>query len=153
MSSNPTFFSRLRRLLNNRSGGPAMEFAVLAPVLLVCIVFLFDLANALQQRIRLTEAVRAGGLYALYKYTDTTAIATAVTSAVPDWTDLATPTVTLACFCRTINTETYTAMANCTDNCTTDVQRFVTIVATRPFTPILLTNITDSTATHVVRVE
>ena len=118
------WLSQLRRLLRDRRGGPAMEFAVIAPILLACMIAVFDLGSALQQRIRLAEAVRAGGLYAVsYPTTggsnalNTTAIANAVTNAVPDWTDLTVATPTETCICWNQSTSVSTNQS-CTPSLT-----------------------------------
>lgn len=158
------YLSQLRRLLGDRRGGPAMEFAIIAPILAVCLIFVFDLGNALQQRIRLAEAVRAAGLYAFSYPTDlsnnvnSTAIAAAVASAVPDWTDLNATSVTMACYCwsRSANDTTFTTATCSTAGRTTcgassELRRIITISASRPFSPIVMTNISTIAFSHVVR--
>ena len=138
-----------------------MEFAVIAPILLACMIAVFDLGSALQQRIRLAEAVRAGGVYAVsYPTTggsnalNTTAIANAVTNAVPDWTDLTVATPTETCICWNQSTSVSTNQS-CTPSLTcasgSELRRYITISASRPFNPVLMSNITTLAFSHVVR--
>lgn len=154
------FGIRLRRLLCDRRGGPAMEFAIIAPILVVCLTFVFDLGSALQQRIRLAEAVRAGGLYAVSYPTDTTnavnatKISAAVTAAVPDWTDLTVSTPAMTCQCWNRTTFVFTTV-DCpsTSSCAagSELRRYITISASRPFSPVLMTSINSVAFSHVVR--
>lgn len=147
--------TRLRRLANDRKGGPAMEFAIIAPILLVCLIFTFDLGNALQTRIRLGEAVRAGGLYATSYSDSMTDIATAVTNAIPDWTNVTVATPVLACYCWSSSTNIYTTVTcSSTSSCVagSEMRRYVTISASRPFAPILMTSISSIDFNHVARV-
>lgn len=163
MTQQRCLFRQLHALRHDRRGGPAMEFAVIAPILVVVMIFAFDLGNALQQRIRLAEAVRAGGLFALSYPTDTsnavntTAIRNAVTNAVSDWSDLSTPTVTMACYCWNRSANTFGSAIDCvaatstTCASTAELQRFITISASRPFSPLLVSNLTSIAYSHVVR--
>lgn len=148
--------TQLRRLANDRSGGPAIEFAIIAPILVVCLIFTFDLGNALQTRIRLGEAVRAGGLYATSYNEDMNLVATAVTNAVPDWTNVTVATPVLACYCWASATGVYTTVTCATTtNCASgsEMRRYVSISASRPLAPILLTNISTIAFDHVARVQ
>ncbi len=157
------FVRQLRMLLQDRRGGPAMEFAVISPILVVCTIFAYDLGNALQQRIRLAEAVRAGGLYALYYPTqsdlsvNSTAIAAAVTNAVPEWTDVSVSTPVMACYCWDRTTSTFGSAVTCstadstTCGSTGELRRYITISASRPFRPVLMTNLSSVSYSHVVR--
>ena len=81
-----------------------MEFALIAPILVVAAFATFDLGNAAQQQIELQEAVRAGAVYASSFPTDPTGIAAAVKNAVPaSWTDV-TVTVSDLVACSGIST-------------------------------------------------
>jgi Flp pilus assembly protein TadG len=156
MTLRHTLRTQLRRLANDRSGGPALEFAIIAPILVVCLIFTFDLGNALQTRIRLGEAVRAGGLYATSYNDDMTLVATAVTNAVPDWTDVTVATPVLACYCWASSTGVFTTVTCSTvTSCASgsEMRRYVSISVSRPFSPILLTNISTIAFDHVARVQ
>jgi Flp pilus assembly protein TadG len=50
----------LRDLLNDRSGAPAVEFALIAPLLLMLIMGIIQFSITLNNYIELTEAVRTG---------------------------------------------------------------------------------------------
>jgi len=82
-----------------RSGGPAVEFALIAPVLVAVLIAMSDLGIAVYEWIDVQSAAQAGAQFAVkYGYTQS-AVQTAVTSA----TDLAgvsaTPAPTQACGC------------------------------------------------------
>ncbi|HCY54703.1 MAG TPA: hypothetical protein DF715_04010, partial [Oceanicaulis sp.] len=54
---------RLSDFLRDRSGTPAVEFALLAPVFLVLIVSAIDVAHIAFQRSDMTGAIRSGTQY------------------------------------------------------------------------------------------
>lgn len=60
----------------------AAEFAVIAPVMVLLLAGLVDLAGAMQQTIRLENAARAGAQYAMSFPDDTAGIMAATTSAL-----------------------------------------------------------------------
>lgn len=70
-------------------GAAAVEFGLIAPLLLLLVAGLVDFASYISSRIELEQALRAGGQYALMDFTNYTAI----TSAVMDATDLRPLTV------------------------------------------------------------
>ncbi|GIX10925.1 TadE/TadG family type IV pilus assembly protein [Elioraea sp.] len=72
----------LCRLFGCRRGVAAAEFAVIAPVMVLLLAGLVDLAGALQQTIRLESAARAGAQYAMSFPSDTAGITAATTSAL-----------------------------------------------------------------------
>jgi Flp pilus assembly protein TadG len=72
-------FSRLSRC---RSGVSAVEFGVIAPVMIVLFAGLVDVAGAMQQTIRLENAARAGAQYAMSFPENTAGIMTATAAAV-----------------------------------------------------------------------
>jgi Flp pilus assembly protein TadG len=78
-----------------RRGLAAVEFAVAAPIIMLVFGAVYDLGRAIDQTIRLANAVRAGAQYAL-AYPDQTActepvlcIETVIRRAVPQTTGLA----------------------------------------------------------------
>ena len=89
----------IRHLLDNERGVTAIEFAIIAPVLLAIVLGLFQFGIAMQQFMNVTNAATQGALtLALARggttpYTSTTA---AVTSAAPNLTASSiTTTVTI----------------------------------------------------------
>jgi Flp pilus assembly protein TadG len=124
-----------------RGGTAAMEFALVAPIMVLLFMAAFDLGNAAQQLIVLNQAVRAGGVYANSFPTDTTGITNAVTNALPsDWAGSVT-----------LNNP---AMAACPGLA---ASLCITINASRANTPLLTTgiaaidNLTTVTASYVSR--
>jgi Flp pilus assembly protein TadG len=70
----------------DRSGVSALEFAIVAPILVTGFLMAFDLGSMAQQTIWLTQATRTGGQYAMMVPTATTnMIAAAVSNALPGW--------------------------------------------------------------------
>ena len=144
-----------RRVLRQRRGIVAVEFALIASVLAVSLSSVYDLGNALQQNIRMREAVRAGGLYAQYYSEDTTGIQNAVTAAVSNWTNVTVNSVTRFCECWNSTTNAFTATISCADTSTcasgNAKQGFVTVTASRPFNAMFLPGMTTTSVTHVTR--
>jgi Flp pilus assembly protein TadG len=52
---------RLRAFLKNEAGSPAVEFALIAPVLLMLLMGIIEFGIAINNYIELTEAARSGG--------------------------------------------------------------------------------------------
>jgi len=87
-----------RATLADHSGAAAVEFAIMAPVLLLLLLGVIDYAGYISARMELEQALRAGGQYALKDYTDSTTIEAAVSGA----TDITVTDITvggLACEC------------------------------------------------------
>jgi Flp pilus assembly protein TadG len=74
--------ARLPGLLRCRRGAAALEFGIIAPVLILLLAGLVDLGGAMQQAIRLENAARAGAQYAMSFPQDTAGIRTATTAAL-----------------------------------------------------------------------
>jgi len=81
---------RLARAGHDSKGVAAVEFGLIAPLLLLMVAGLIDFASYISTKIELEQALRAGGQYALLDFTD----AATITSAVTDATDLTPLTVT-----------------------------------------------------------
>lgn len=142
----------LRRLRRDRRGVSALEFAVIAPVMVTVMLAAFDFGNAAQQQIALQEAVRSGAAYAQYFPTDKVGIRGAVTGAMPDgWSLSDVPVVSCTC-----NGGAAFSCDNPPANCPPPLM--LTISATMPYTPIsaLFPTLNGSsviTANYVVRVQ
>jgi Flp pilus assembly protein TadG len=79
----------LCRTLRNEGGGPALEFALLAPVLLTILLGIFQFGIAINNYMMLTNAAAQGALtVALGRGTSTpyTATTSAIASAAPNLT-------------------------------------------------------------------
>jgi len=62
------------KLLRDRSGSSAVEFAVGAPVLLVGLVIVTDVGLAVNDRMNLDQSVRAGAEFAMNDVDDETTL-------------------------------------------------------------------------------
>lgn len=94
----PTFrknrtLSRAKILLDTR-GVSAVEFAILAPMLIFMAVATTDLGMGFYRRMQVESAAQAGAQYAMLHSFDATAISTAVTSATNYTGISASPTPT-----------------------------------------------------------
>jgi Flp pilus assembly protein TadG len=139
-------------LLHRREGTAAAEFGIIAAIMVVCLISVFDLANMLQQHIRLREAVRAGGLFAQTYSTDSSGIVNAVTQAASGWSDINVSTPNRYCQCWNTSSNTY-SNSTCDTDCSggATLVGYVSITASRPFSPLFLPMPGNTTTTHVVR--
>ncbi|MDR3531989.1 MAG: pilus assembly protein [Rhodopila sp.] len=77
----------IRQFLIDRRGVSAVEFAIMASVMVMLMLGAYDLGNAAQEQIALQAAVQAGGSYALRYPTNPSSVQNAVTAALPaGWT-------------------------------------------------------------------
>jgi Flp pilus assembly protein TadG len=60
MSRRTSIWAQLRRFARNRCGGPAVEFALTAPILVLLIMGIITIGFEVEARIQVREAVRAG---------------------------------------------------------------------------------------------
>src|SRR3954468_7382962 len=85
----------------DQRGVSAIEFAMIAPIILMLMLGAYDIGNAVKRQIALQEAVRSGGEYAVHFPTNPTAVKAAVMSALPaGWTLTGpggVPVVTCSC--------------------------------------------------------
>jgi Flp pilus assembly protein TadG len=115
----------------DRRGASALEFGAVGAVLAGLLLGVWDVGNAVQQQIRLTEALRAAAEYARSFPTDSTGISDAVTRALPSgWTNV---------------TVSVCAAPTCTP------QGFISLSASRPFSAALIRSITSISASYVIR--
>jgi len=152
----------LRAVLGDRRGIAATEFAIIGGVLLTLVLAAYDLGSAVQQSIRLTLAVRAGGQYAVSFPTDATGINAAFTNALPSYLQQTT-TSAIGCECVSGGAASSGAcdlsatQASC-DQCPAGTtERFVHVTASAPFSPFVapfqFSAITSSSACYVARVQ
>ncbi len=85
--------------LRDRRGVAALEFAVVAPVLVLMILSTFDIASAMWRTTRLELAARAGAQYAFAKPQDSAGIASAALSQLAGWSGVSVASTVMACRC------------------------------------------------------
>ena len=138
-------------LLRDRRGVSALELALLGPLLALMILGAVDLGGAVQQGLLLRQAVRAGALYAVQWPNDTTGITNAITAALPSPYQDAAVSTSSSCACWS-SSSGIVAQPSCT--CTTGtLQTYVTLSASRPYSPFLLKEIANTSASDVVRTQ
>jgi Flp pilus assembly protein TadG len=137
--------SVLRRL-RRRTGTASIELALLVPVLAAVLVGMFDWGIALEQRVRLQSAARAGAQQAQRTPADTIAIAAAVQAALPDFQALTITPSPVWCECGT-------AAAACSVSCDAGLSRFVRVTVSHPFSPITPAGPTSVSANVTLRIQ
>ncbi len=154
----PTINQVFGHFCRDRRGVSALEFAIIAPVIVLLLLGAYDLGNAAQRQIRLLEAVRSGGAYALSWPTDVSGIETAVANALPGVT-LTPALAVVQCQCLNPATGAVTGLMDCTtanfDTCTgSNTGTVVSITASSTYVPLtplpLLLGLTN-TANYVAR--
>jgi Flp pilus assembly protein TadG len=145
--------ARLKLWWEDRSGSEAIEFAILAPLLLVMLVGLVELGMSIRQQMEAQDSAAAGALYAAGNGWNTVAIQTAVTSAKPGSGVTATPAPVQACGCPGATTVTPAACGTtCGDGAA--ARSYVTVsasVARQSFLPSTLPLPATLTATATAR--
>lgn len=143
----------LARFRANRRGIAAAEFALIAPIMVVCLLAVYDLGRALQQQIRLNQAVEAGGLFAMSYPYNVTGITSVITQAVSTWTDVAVATPVSICQCWNSVTFSTVSVGCTTSVCggTSVLRNFISMGAQRPFQPIFFTTLTNTSVNYVVQ--
>jgi len=145
----------LIRLSRHRRGIAAVEFALIAPILVVCLLAVYDLGRALQQQIRLNQAVEAGGLYAITWFDRTSEIVSVVSAAAGNMGNVSIYGPVAYCQCWNSVTSATNAQG-CTFSTasvcggTSVFRRFVSIGAARSVTPIFFTTLTTTSVKNVV---
>jgi Flp pilus assembly protein TadG len=92
----------------NRRGIAALEFALIAPVLLLLLFTVYDVTNAMTRTSKLQMAARVAGQYALAMPMDSAGIASTALAQLPGWTNVTVASTAMSCRCDN------GAAANCT---------------------------------------
>src|SRR5258708_27427954 len=92
---------RPARLARADGGNSAVEFGLLAPILMGLLVPVADLGIAFAEQIQVQQAAQAGAQYALLHGYDSTAISSAVTNSTTLSGVSASPAPTQSCGCPT----------------------------------------------------
>ena len=143
-----------------RNGTAAIEFAVLAPLLLILLTGIVEIGMAVFQDMQVQEAAEAGALYAAkHGSSNLTAIALAVTNATSTSGITASPAPAVFCGCPTTSGITSQG-SNCTTVCSdtkppgTYVTVSATITRTELLTPYINLGLPATfTGSSVVRVQ
>ena len=136
------------------SGVAALEFSMIAMLMISLLLGAFDLGNAAQQQIRLHQAVRAGTAYGATFPTDAAGIQAKVLAALPaGWTLSAPPVVACSCLNPSTNASSSTpcGVPTCVAPAT---GKLLSVTATMPYTsltPLFAGAIPNNTASHVIR--
>lgn len=132
---------RRPRQLGTR-GVAAVEFALIAPILISLFGAAVDLGRGIERAIRLETAARAGAQYATLKPQDGAAILSAVNTALTGVSGASISVGGIVCNCPDANgaPSGSTDSSVCGNTCATGMARYRTITITAPFTPIFPTS-------------
>ena len=103
---------RLTSFLTDRRGSAGTEFALLAPVLVLLLIGVFDYSSLAYDSMQVSSAAHAGANYALHNGWNANAVQTAVTSATT-LSVSATPAPQLSNACVSGNVIVVTQSASC----------------------------------------
>ena len=151
----------MSRLLRDRRGSAALEFGLVATMVLALLLFAFDVGLSMLQYAQLNVAVRAGGQYAMTFPTDEGGIHAAVTAALPS-TLQAAVTTTVGCECLADGASGSSICGGFSGSCSScgagTTQRFVhvaTNVTTSTWltSPLKITPLATPSACYVARVQ
>lgn len=123
--------SMLRRLIGSRDGSAGVEFALLAPMLLLLFAGLVDVSRLISQTMQVRAAAQAGADWAQRNGWNAAGVQTAVTSATTLKSITATPAPTLIRACVAAGQITPTTAATCSAGGTPG--EFVSVRASAPF--------------------
>jgi Flp pilus assembly protein TadG len=121
-----------RQTLASRHGIAAAEFALVAPVMILILLSIYDVGRAVWRTTQLETAARVGAQYAFANPTDSAGITSRVQASLPGWTGLTISPTTMACQC-----DNGTA-ANCTTGtcpvgaATVSPIGYITVTVTQP---------------------
>lgn len=128
--------SRLAALVRSNKGASAVEFAIIAPMLIVILVPLIDLGLGFYQQMQVEDAAQAGAQYAMAHGWNSDAIQSAVTNATPLGAVSATPAPARSCGCPS---GTSVSAADCGSTCDDgqSARTYVTVSAQATYTTLI----------------
>ena len=126
----------MRRAAGSSAGTAAIEFGIIAPVMLIMLIGLVELGFAVKEAMQVQDAAEAGALYAGKHGWNAPAIAAAVVNATGAVGLTATPAPVLFCGCPS---EAGLAPVACTATCVGggSPEHFARVSASMAHTPIL----------------
>lgn len=121
-SLNNTMKYMFRRFIEDENGGPAIEFAMVASLIAICLPAMIDMATLINEKMKISGGMRAGEQYALKYPTDSTGIAQAIASASNLSSSSITVTTSEFCECSGVSNI-------CSSSCSYGVQlaKYLTI--------------------------
>ena len=130
---------RLKSNSGNRRGAIAVEFALLAPILLLIFGGAFDASRFIWYQSDILQALRAGVQYAMTDATNTTQITAAVNgstglSSSTNWT---MPTPDCGCTAMTDATNLPTTWSACVSTPCTSLRKYLRLQASYNYTPLI----------------
>lgn len=146
--STPNKFRRLKAFGPSQSGIAAVEFALIAPIMMVLLLGLLDYGIAAYHSMELESAARSGAQYAMLDSSDTTLIVTTVTnSTLLDTTKL---TVSVTEFCECSDGSSVV----CGSTCTVDsVRKYMQIDTNYAHTPLFIPGIMNLSGASTIRTQ
>jgi hypothetical protein len=141
------------RLRRRRAGTAAVEFALLAPLFFALLIGMADYGLALDQRLKLQTAARAGAQFAINAPTDTTGIENAVRAALPAaWRSDVVFENPRGWYCECVAGTRIACDSSAALSCATPAAAFVEINLRRAITPITPVGPTTVTGRAALRV-
>lgn len=145
-----------------------VEFALVAGMMVVLLLVTADFGLAIWERMRLQGALAAGGAYARSFPTlngncsvpggDVTnnpdsGITCVIAASLPaNWTDVTIAPPRISCDCG--SGDSAMSGAACSNPCTGGSRRvYVTLGASRPYSPLYFSTVSENSARYVVRVQ
>jgi Flp pilus assembly protein TadG len=125
--------NRAAEFAKARDGNVVVEFALIAPILLLMLAILFDFGMAVYDSMSLKQAARAGAQYAMRNPSDTAGIQQVVSNASDVMSEHLTVTTNQFCQCPDGTS------ADCGTTCVGGgaLETYVTVAVTEPFATLL----------------
>lgn len=146
----------LRCCPRDRAGVAAIEFAIIAPVMILLAGAAWDLGNAVDRSIHLENAARTGAQYITRNPSDTAGAQAAAQAVLSGYGTISIGT--MVCTCPPSGAATGGSAVDCaTGTCTTGMTRYITVTATplanqNPIFPISRRFISSTGGTNGVTV-
>jgi len=140
--------SLIRAFGRCKKGIAAVEFAIIAPIMLIFLMGMVDYAVAVIHTMELESAARSGAQYAMFDSSSTALIQTTVQSSTN--LNVANLNVTVATACECSDG----AAVSCSGTCAVGTTRhYMTITATYAYTPIFIPTVMNLSAGNTIRIQ
>lgn len=155
-----SFLALLGKGSRGRGGVAAVEFAIIAPVLIMLLGGAVDIGTAVDRSIRLENAARTAAQYVTRAPADSAGAQSAAMATLAGMTGASVTVGAMACRCPATGSAVGGAVVDCGTTCATGMVKSITVTATRPFAPIFPTsaiipfnNLGATTSNVVVRLQ